>query len=169
MSNLIDLEKYFKRRATQLKVAKFLLKRGLRVSEDGKILCNDIEIPYSSIAKVLKVDRRVVKATVDEILSNENLRRIFTNLASIPLFRDVAPELGFGAIEIIPEDPSSKGIIAGVTKIISEAGISVRQIIAEDPSFENAETVIITSKPLPRKLIDDMLKVKGVKKIVVIK
>lgn len=128
----------------------------------------DIEIPYTSISRVLKIDRRVVKATVNSILRNSELKRIFTKLDSTPLLRDVAPELGFGAIEIIPTNASEKGIIAGVTKIISDAGISVRQIIAEDPMFENAETTIITERPIPRKLINKMLNVKGVKKVIVL-
>ncbi|RLI92438.1 MAG: amino acid-binding protein [Candidatus Altiarchaeales archaeon] len=165
---MLDIDKILSRKRGQKDVAEFLLRNGIRISEDGKLYLKDIEIPYTSISRVLKIDRRVVKATVNSILRNSELKRIFTKLDSTPLLRDVAPELGFGAIEIIPTNASEKGIIAGVTKIISDAGISVRQIIAEDPMFENAETTIITERPIPRKLINKMLNVKGVKKVIVL-
>jgi hypothetical protein len=80
----------------------------------------------------------------------------------------VAPELGFGAIEIIPTDAARKGIISGVAKVIVDSGISIRQIISEDPMFPGAETTIITEKPLPKQLIDRMLKIPGVRKIIVL-
>jgi predicted regulator of amino acid metabolism with ACT domain len=165
---MLDIEKILSRRREQRRVAEFLLKNAVRVSGDGRLFSGEIEIPYTSIARVLEVDRRVVKATIYSILEHPRLKGIFSKLDSTLLLRDVAPDLGFGAVEIIPTDAASKGIVAGVAKIISDSGISIRQIIAEDPMFENAETTVITEKPLPRELIDKLLKVPGVKKVIVV-
>ena len=165
---MLNIEKILSRKREQKRVAEFLLRNAIRVSGDGRLFSRDIEIPYTSIARVLDVDRRVIRATVDSILREPRLRRVFTKLDSTLLLRDVAPELGYGAIEIIPTDAASKGIIAGVARIIADSGISIRQIIAEDPMFENAETTIITEKPLPRELIDEMLRVPGVRKVTVL-
>jgi predicted regulator of amino acid metabolism with ACT domain len=165
---MLNIEKILSRKREQKRVAESLLKKAIRISDDGKLFSGNLEIPYTSVAKVLEVDRRVVRETVNSILKEPKLRKIFTKLDSTLLLRDVAPELGFGAIEIIPTDASSKGIVAGVAKIITDSGISIRQIIAEDPMFENAETTVITEKPLPRELIDQLLKVSGVKKVIVL-
>ncbi|MBN2013789.1 MAG: hypothetical protein JW778_01280 [Candidatus Altiarchaeota archaeon] len=165
---MLDIEKTFSRKREQKRIAEFLLKNAVRVSPDGRLFSKEIEIPHTSVAKVLEVDRRVVKSTIESILEKPRLRKIYTRLDSALLLRDVAPDLGYGAIEIIPTDAASKGIIAGITRIIVDSGISIRQIIAEDPMFENAETTVITEKPLPKKLIDEMLKIPGVKKITVL-
>jgi len=168
MAEILRFEETFSRKKGQRVVAEFILRNGLRVSDDGKLLFKDIEIPYTSIAKVLDVDRRLIKETINTILKNPELKRVFTKLDSIVLLKNVAPELGFGAIEIVPTNASSKGIVANVTKIISDAGISARQITTDDPMFENAEMTIITEKPLPRKLIDKILNLPEIKKVVVL-
>jgi len=168
INSMLNIEKILSRKREQKRVAEFLLKNAIRVSGDGKLSSRNIEIPYTSIARVLDVDRRVIRATIDSILREPRLRRIFTKLDSTLLLRDVAPDLGYGAIEITPTDAASRGIIAGVARIIADSGISIRQITAEDPMFENAETTIITEKPLPRELIDEMLKVPGVRKVTVL-
>jgi hypothetical protein len=163
-------EKFSKRKKSQRRVVEFLLRYGIRVGKKDKKLyfSENIEIPISSIARVLNLDRRIVKSTIETVSEDRKLRKIFSKLNSALLLRDVAPELGFGAIEIIPTSASSRGIIAGVTKIISDAGISIRQLTAEDPMFENAEMSIVTEKPIPRELIDEILKIKGVKKVIVL-
>ncbi len=168
MIKLLNFECVFRRKRGQGAVAEFLLKRAISVSDSGKLFIDGVEIPYTSVARALGVDRRLVKAAVETILGEPKLRAVYGRLDSALLLRDVAPDLGFGAIEIIPTDASSKGIIAGVAKIIADSGISIRQIIAEDPMFENAETTVITEKPIPKQLIDDMLKIPGVRKVIVL-
>lgn len=165
---MLNLDDFFAQKREQKRVAEFLLKNAVRVSENGKLFAKGMEIPHTSVAEVLGVDRRVIKSTADFICSCKELREIYSKLDSALMLRDVAPLLGFGAIEIIPTHAARSGIVAGVTRIIDNAGISIRQIISEDPMFPGAETVVITEKPVPRKLIDRMLLISGVKKIIVI-
>lgn len=167
MLTLVEIEKKFSRKKSQKKVAEFFLEHGIKVKEK-KIFFGEVEVSTTAISRVLEIDRRIVNSTIETIAKDKKLSKIFSKLNSTLLLRDVAPELGFGAIEIIPTDASSKGIISGVTKIISDAGISIRQLTAEDPMFKNAEMSIVTEKPLPRNLIDKILKIKGVKKVIVL-
>lgn len=165
---MLEIDEIFSRKKGQKKVVEFLLRNGVRVSENRKLFIGDIEIPHTAISRILGVDRRLINATISSIMKNPKMKKIFGKLNLTLILRDIAPDLGFGAIEIIPTDASSKGIVAGITKIISDAGISIRQITADDPMFENAEMTIVTEKPIPRNLIDDILKIKGVKKVVVL-
>lgn len=162
------IDKTFSGKKGQKKVAEFLFRNSIRVSEDGRLLAGDIEVSHTAISRVLGVDRRLINATISSILKNPEMKKLFRKLNSTLLLRDIAPDLGFGAIEIIPTDASSKGIVAGITRIISDAGISIRQITADDPMFTNAEMTVVTEKPIPRNLIDEMLEIKGVKKVIVL-
>ncbi len=161
------IKKYFSDYPAQEKVAKLLLKYGLRV-EKNKIYCEDIEIPALRIARALDIDRRVVNSTAVTITKTEELRKFFGNLHPIPFFRDIAPEMGWGVVEIVPNNPSKTGILASVSTIIADAGISIRQAISEDPEFSEAATLtIICEKEIPSELIPRIKKASGVKKVII--
>jgi predicted regulator of amino acid metabolism with ACT domain len=163
----VNLGEFFCHKRGQKRIAEFLLKNAIRIDGE-KLFYKDIEIPHTSIARTLSVDRRVIKSTAESIARSPELSEIYKKLDSALILRDVAPMLGFGAIEIIPTSASKKGIIAGITRIIVNSGIGLRQVMADDPMFSGAQTTVITEKPIPRKLLDKMLKIPGVKKIVVV-
>ncbi len=164
----IGLDKVFSRRGGQRKVAEYLLKHGIAIESDGTLLVGKLEVTHISVAKAVCVDRRVVKSAVESVTADEGLKRVFKNLSVTPSLRELAPVLGFGAIEVIPDDAKGKGIVAGVTAVIFEEGIGIRQVIADDPMFDNAELMIVTEKPIPRTLIDRILQINGVHKVVVL-
>ena len=165
---MLDLGEFFRGRGAQRRVAEFLLSRGIRVSKKGVLLANDLEVSVVSVARVLGVDRRVVRSAVDAIAGEARMFSIFSRLSVTPSLREIAPLLGYGAVEIVPDDASVKGIVAGVAGVISDYGIGIRQVVADDPMFENPELTVVTEKPIPRELIDLLLKVDGVRKVVVL-
>jgi predicted regulator of amino acid metabolism with ACT domain len=165
---MLDLDSFFSGRVAQRRVAEFLLKGGIRISDDCGLYAGDVGVKQSSVARVLDVDRRVVKSAVKALLADVRMRDIFSRLNVTPYLRDVAPVLGYGVLEIIPSDAAKEGIVAGVTGVISSAGIGIRQVVADDPMFENPELTVVTERPVPRGLIDRLLKVDGVKKVVVL-
>ncbi len=150
----------------RLAVARKLVEFGLRVSAGGKVLCGDVEVKEVSLARAAGVDRRAVVATVDAIARDKGLGRVFENIRPAGAFlKDVAHLLGFGVIEI-EADAKKGGIIAAATALLANARISIRQLHAEDPElFENPKMTIITEKPVPGKLLNEFLKIKGVKKV----
>jgi predicted regulator of amino acid metabolism with ACT domain len=164
---MLNLEEVFPRKKAQRQVAEFLLRKGIRVSPDAGFYVGDIAVSSAAIARSLDLDRRVVTEAADTIAKNPRLIKIFEKLNSTLLLKDVAPEMGYGAIELTVKDPSIKGIIAGVAKIIADADVSVRQITTSDPMFANVMTVV-TEKPIPRELIDRILALPGVEKVIII-
>jgi len=162
------IKRYFKNNPTQLKVARTLLELGLSVGEDGKIYCGSIEISPTKMAKALDIDRRVVKNTVESILSEPELKEMFMKIKSAgPFFGDVAKQLGFGVI-VITADPKTVGIVAKATALIADKGISIRQIIAEDPElFPEPKLTIVTEKEVPGEIIPEFLKIPGVKHVTI--
>jgi len=165
---MLNLEEVFLRKRSQRDVAEFLLTKGIRVSESGRFFSGEVEVPGASIARALDLDRRVVSSAAQIILNDPTLKKIFGKLNTTLLLKDVASEMGFGAIEFIPKDAASKGIIAGVAKVIAESGISIRQITTDDPMFDNPGMTIVTERPLPGEVIDKILALPEVKKVVVL-
>ncbi|WP_456365662.1 regulator [Thermococcus sp.] len=159
------IEHYFDEYPVRKLIAKTLLKYGLRVSDDMKVKAGDIEVPYTKIAKALDVDRRVVKETVGMILKNQELRDIYTNLEPTVHMKYVGRHVGYGVIEIEPE-PRAVGILAKVSQRISDRNINIIQVVAEDPElYPEATLTIITEKPIPGDLINELSKLEGVKRI----
>lgn len=156
----------FEKYPARMEVANKIIECGLRVGENGKIYCGDIEISDMSIARASNVDRRAIKATVDIILEDEQLAKIFSNITPAgPLVKNVAKDLGFGIVEI-EAHAENEGIIACATKLIAGKKISIRQVHAGDPEFEkNPRLTIITEKPIEGNLINEFLKIEGVKRV----
>jgi len=160
------IRQYFEDSPSKLKVARLLVETGLRVDEEGRIYCGEIEIPATKIAAAAGVDRRVVRETAKAILGTEELRRLFLGLRPAgPLMRDIAPYLGFGVVEIRAV-PATVGIIAKTTTLIADAGISIRQILAEDPEINpDPKLIVVTEKPIPGELLPKLLKIPTVSKV----
>lgn len=161
------IEKNFSKTPKKLKAARTILELGLRIGRDRKIYCGNIEVPYSKIAKALTIDRRVVINTVDLILEDEELEKIFTQIKPAgPSFQEIAkqPRSNFGLVEI-SADPKTVGIIAKVSDLIAREGVSIRQILAQDPElYPDPKLIIITEKPITD-ITKKFLEINGVKSV----
>jgi len=164
---MLPLGNVFSGKSGQRRVAEFMLHSGVCV-KNGRLLFSGVQLSDMKVARALGVDRRVVKATVATIMADKNLKELYSRLGSTVVLKDVAKSLGLGAIEIIPKNAQTKGIVASVARLISDEGISIKQVTIEDALFSNAEMTIVTEKPIPRTLIDRILKVNGVRKVVVV-
>jgi predicted regulator of amino acid metabolism with ACT domain len=158
---------FFKKHPERLKVVKALVENGLRINYDGKIYCNEIEIPAAKIADFAEVDRRTVYEAIKAIQENEELKTIFANIRSAGLsLKELAKHLGFGVVEITPIDPKAVGVLAGAASILAEEGIGIRQALADDPELTpQPKLTLITEKKIPGNLIPKLLNVKGVEKL----
>ena len=163
-----QIERYFKELPAQLKVAKLLFERGFQVTDDGKVVSGRIEIPHTQIAKEGGAERRAVDNAVRTILSEPELKRIYTNLRQVCSLGEVAREFNLGVIVFVPEDASQKGIIAKVTRKVSEKGLSIRQALAEDPSISaQPKLTLVIEGEIPPELISEIRKLPGTRSITI--
>jgi predicted regulator of amino acid metabolism with ACT domain len=161
-----EISHYFKEYPKQKTVALTMLELGLKV-KSNRIYCGPIELSPSKIARALHVDRRAVSATIQTISNQPQLRKIFSKLMPTCHLKDVASEMQWGVIEIIPTDPSLPGILADVATIIADNNISVRQAIVDDVELsEEPRLFIITEMPIPGSLLPAIRKAKGVKALI---
>ena len=142
---------------SQQAVIRLLLERGFSVNDDGRVVSGGIEIPNTGIAREIDVDRRVVDSTTTAILDDDDLRRIFQNISSIPSLMDLAPVLDLSVLTIEPNDAERPGIVAEVTGLLADRGISIRQTVSEDPEFtDDPRLYVVTDDPIPGDLLNDL-------------
>lgn len=156
---------HFRRYPAQERVVRLMVQGGLRIHE-GKVFAGAIEIADTAIGRAADVDRRIVRSTVETISQNPELQRVFTRFSPTLHLRDVAPILGCGVLQVVANDANQSGILAGVTQVIGEADISIRQAIVEDPAFVDEPTLfVVTEKPVPSHLVGLLQRVPGVKSV----
>jgi uncharacterized protein len=159
------LTDHFRRYPAQERVVRLMIQNGLRI-HDGKVFAGEVEIADTAIGRAADVDRRIVRSTVETISRDPDLRRAFTRFAPTLHLKDVAPALGCGVLEIVANDAHQTGILAGVSQVISSAGISIRQAIVEDPEFsDEAVLFVVTERPVPGDLVPQLQRVPGVKSV----
>jgi predicted regulator of amino acid metabolism with ACT domain len=72
--------------------------------------------------------------------------------------------MGWGVVEIIPQDASMPGILSNVSSIIAKEQISIRQAIVDDYQLsEEPKLFIVTEKTLPGRLLTQLRGAQGVK------
>ena len=163
-----QIERHFNDLPAQTRVAKLLFERGFQVRQDGRVVSGKIEIAHSQIAKEVGVERRAVDNTVQTILSKPELTRIYKNLKQVCSLQEVAREFNLGVIIFVPQDAQQTGIIANVTKKISEKGLSIRQALAEDPSTSpHPKLTLVIEGQIPPDLIGEIRKLPGTRSITI--
>jgi len=150
----------------RLKVARLCIETGLAIRGEG-IYLNKIEIPTARIGKAADVDRRTVVETARMISNSPSLRPIFEGLQPAGLsLRGVSKQLGLGVVEITAEDPRTIGILSSSSKLLADAGISIRQALVDDPELvPEPKLTLIGDKSIPGAIIPEMLKIRGIAKI----
>ena len=151
---------------SQQRVIRLLLERGFSVNDAGRVVSGGIEIPNTGIAREVEVDRRVVDATTSAILDDDELRPIFQNISAIPSLMDLAPVLDLTVCTIAVRKAEESGIVAAVTGVVADYGISIRQVITEDPEFtDEPRLYLITDDDFPGDLINDIREFEFVRRI----
>ena len=151
---------------SQQAVIRLLLERGFSVNDEGRVVSGGIEIPNTQIARELDIDRRVVDSTTEAVLADADLRPIFQNISSIPSLRDLAPVLDLTVLTIVPTSADRPGIVATVTSLLADRGISIRQTVSEDPEFtDDPRLYIITDEPIPGDLLNEITALEFVRKV----
>jgi predicted regulator of amino acid metabolism with ACT domain len=156
----------FEKYPSQQKVIIKLLQLGLRVDENKKIYCEDVEINMSSLAKSINTDRRVIVSTINNILVDDDLKKIFSNITPAgPVLSKISQPLGLGVIEI--EGMAEKcGILSEVSKILADEKISIVQVYASDAYLTlNPHMTLITDKLIEGNIIQLLLNIDGVNKV----
>jgi predicted regulator of amino acid metabolism with ACT domain len=152
-----EIMQKFEESPSQQAVIRLLLQRGFSVNDEGRVVSGGIEIPNTGIAREIDVDRRVVDSTTTAILDDDELRRIFQNISSIPSLMDLAPVLNLSALIVEVNNADQPGLVAAIATRLADRNISIRQTISEDPEFtDDPKLYIVTDDPIPGELVNEL-------------
>ncbi len=125
----------FTRQKARLSVVRKMIELGVRVEDRFRLKVGDMSVSDSALAEAAGVDRRVVRTTVNQIMGEPDLREIFTKMKPIGTsLVDIAENLGYSVL-VVNADPRQPGVISGVSSVLSEYGVVIRQALADDPDF----------------------------------
>ena len=151
------LEKIFGRYPARKAVVLCMLRNGLRVGEKGDVLCGDIEISPAKLARHLRIDRRIVNDTVSFILSDKELKGLFTRIRPMARIDEFASGIGLGVVRIHVSNARAPDLVYRITGVVSGFNIPIKQLIAEDPELGyEPSLVLVLEEPLPPKLITEL-------------
>lgn len=160
-----SISRAFKGYPSQEKVVDELLRSGIKVV-DAVAYCNNIKLSDSAIGSACGVDRRVVRATLEKIDSDSSLKKTFAMISAIALYADVAKEMGCAAFDIEPDNHRAPGILAEITKVISDRGFSVRQaVVVNRGAGDGQHLIIVFDGSVPSELIYHVKNCRGVKSV----
>ncbi|MFB6219910.1 MAG: ACT domain-containing protein [Halolamina sp.] len=144
-----EIMEKFEGSPSQQAVVRLLLERGFSVNDEGRVVSGSIEIPNTQIASEIGVDRRVVDSTTDALLADDELRRIFQNISAVPSLMDLAPVLDLTVVTVEVGNPDAPGLVADVTGLIADEGLTIRQVLSDDPEFADEPKlyVILDAEP----------------------
>ncbi|AMK14112.1 ACT domain-containing protein [methanogenic archaeon mixed culture ISO4-G1] len=156
-----------RRYPSQRKVAQKLLEYGIRVS-NGVAYCGDIEQTDAGIARACDVDRRVVRTTLEHISATPELDCIFSKLRPMLSMVDMAEQINCSAIVIIPTDARVPGIIADVTTVLYNSGITLRQaMVSDEGDREHSTLQIVVDGKLQENVIMMIKSCRGVDSVLI--
>ncbi len=162
-----NISQQFEKYPAQEKVAQMMMEYGIGVKEKTPY-CGEIAISFSALAKASGTDRRIVTATIETIATSKFLSSIFSNIQPTASYKNVAPIMNWGVLEIVPENVNQPGIISQVTGILAKKDISIRQVIADDPDVaEQPKAFIVTESQIPGKLLQQIKDVPGVSSVAI--
>ncbi len=160
------IKRHFSLVPKQEQVAKLMLKMGVSV-RDGDAYCGPIKLTDAAIARALDVDRRVVRSTIDRIMSIPELHRLFSEIQPTLLLDRAANEIGCSSIEVIPIDSQVPGLMANILGVLSRKGINIRQAVVSDPQDSNeSHLIIVTDGVAPGIILAEIRSVKGVASVI---
>ena len=146
-----------KDRPSQLKVVRLLFEYGLCV-RSKKVYAGDIEISATALATAAEVDRRVIPATIESIIKDPKLSLIFKNLRPTANFKEAAKNLGWHVVSVtVSKSKDRPGVLATVMRLISDAGINIKQVIVDDVEEDTKKAYIITESALPGRMYAEIM------------
>ena len=164
-----DISREFADSASQARVLRFLLENGFGINEEGRIVCNGIEIPATHIGRAIETDRRVVDATARRILRDPMLQKIFIRMRAAPDLSRVAEVLGLSVITLLPKDAQEKGIVGAAVKVLVDHDLSIRQIFVTDPYLaeEPKLVMIVDEERIPASVYEDLRALPQVRQLII--
>ena len=156
----------FIRKKDRLNVVRKMIELGIRVEGEKKLMVGEMPISDTALVLASDVDRRVVRNTVNQIFNDPDLLIIFTNVRPIGTsLVEIADKMGYGVL-VVNADPLKPGVISGISSILTNYNVVIRQTLADDPNFTpDAKLTLVVEGKIPTEAIEKIQSISLVKSI----
>lgn len=162
---MLILEEYFKSYPARKKVAEFLFENGLSVKH-GRIYLRNVEVPISELARIIGVNRKIVYHTIEYIERTHPLKLIFERLTPLPSLINVAPLMGWEALEVELEKEMYLEGFSEVLSMLYKRNIQVIEVFSRNLREEPTKLYIIIDGTLPAEVFVKVKEIQGFKKLI---
>jgi len=157
----------FARKKARLNVVRKMIELGISVDNKHKLKVGEMSVNDSALAEASHVDRRVVRNTVNQILSDPELKVIFTHI--IPMgtsLVEIADKIGYKVLVVNVADPLKVGVISSISSILSDYDVIICQAIADDPNYTpDVKLTFVVAGKIPPEAIGKIQSISWVESI----
>ncbi|MEM0140257.1 MAG: hypothetical protein QXZ44_06585 [Ferroplasma sp.] len=159
-------DEYFKDYPVKKKIVCILYENGISIRDD-KFYLNNIEIPLSSIANAIKVNRRTLYETIKFVNNNFVIKKIMENLSVITDIKQVSLLMKNEVVTIYIEKGYYSKVFLSVVNVIGKYASSIKEIYSVNSNYENGLIRIIFYNKINSGIFSILNDISGIQKIII--
>ena len=159
-------DEYFKSYPVKKKIIERLYANGISIIND-KFLVNNIEIPLSSIANALKVNRRTLYETIKFVNSNSVVKEVMQNISVIPDIKKISLLMRNEIVTVYIEKGMYSKVIVEIVDILKNHISNIKEIYSKNSDYDSNFIRIIFYNELNSSLFSGMDRIPGINKIII--
>ena len=159
-------DEYFKNYPVKKKIVEALYKNGISII-NGKFFLNNIEIPLSSIANAINVNRRTMYETIKFINKNSIVKGIMENISVITDESKVSLMMGNEMVTIYINIGSFPKVLWEFMSITRKYSSYIREIYSMNSDREENFIRVIFYNRINNDIFNELNNVPGINKIVI--
>ncbi len=159
-------DEYFKGYPTKKRIVEILYNNGISI-RNSKFFLNDIEIPVSSIASAIKVNRRTLYDTIKFVECNTVLKNIMANISVLPDTKKVSLLMKNEVITIYIDKGSYSRAFLAVSEAVSKYASNIKEIYSINSDYESNFIRIIFYNRINPAVFSVLNSISAIQKIII--
>ncbi|WMT51413.1 MAG: hypothetical protein RE471_00685 [Ferroplasma sp.] len=159
-------DEYFKSYPVKKRIIEKLYANGISIVND-KFFVNNIEVPLSSIANAIKVNRRTLYETIKFVNENPVVREIMQNISVIPDIKKVSLLMRNEIVTIYIDKGMYSRVIVEVMDILRNHAPNIKEIYSQNSDYESNFIRIIFYNELDASAFRGIDRIAGVNRIII--
>ncbi len=159
-------DEYFKSYPVKKKIIEKLYANGISIVND-KFFVNNIEVPLSSIANAIKVNRRTLYETIKFVNENPVVKEIMQNISVIPDIKRVSLLMRNEIVTVYIDKGMYSKVIVEIMDILRNHTSNIKEVYSQNSDYESNFIRIIFYNELDGSTFQGLDRIAGVNRIII--
>lgn len=159
-------DEYFKIYPVKKRIVEGLYANGISIVNE-KFYINNIEIPLSSIANTLKVNRRTLYETIKFVSGNPVIKSVMENISGLPDIKKISLLMKNEVVTIYIDKGMYSRVIPGIVGIIGKYMSNIKEIYSINSDYEKNFIRLIFYNEVEEEVFKKFNAIPGINKIVI--